>query len=54
MKKKEEKIPQPKRKPREGWEEAGKLMAANGDDMTEDLIAWRSFPNKFDEEEWIW
>ena len=47
-------VMRPIRKVREGWEEAAKRCHENGDDMTEELIEWRSFPNKFDEDEWEW
>jgi antitoxin MazE len=37
------------RRPREGWAESAKLMAANGDDI---LI--ETPPTEFDHEEWEW
>ena len=38
------------RHPREGWEEAAKLIAAEGGDE----LLLGDFPNEFDEDEWTW
>ena len=40
------------RMPREGWEEAARLMAAEEDD--EELKDWLDLPNSWDDEEWEW
>lgn len=39
-------------KPREGWEEAFKEMAENGDDVLGNFVAEESSP--WEEEEWEW
>jgi antitoxin MazE len=41
----------PARRPREGWEEQFKAMAANGDDrLLDDVVS----TTRFDEDEWEW
>jgi antitoxin MazE len=39
------------RQPREGWEEAFRAMAANGDDT---LLEGDTAPSRWDREEWEW
>ena len=41
----------PSRRPRQGWEDAFKIMAANGDDT---LIAPEIQATEWDNEEWEW
>jgi antitoxin MazE len=45
-------ISKPKRNPREGWEEASKLIAAEG--LSDEDREWLDFGNDFDAEEWEW
>lgn len=45
-------IIRPRRKPREGWDEAFQHMAERGDDRLLDGDA--PVPNKWDETEWEW
>ncbi|HET6992527.1 MAG TPA: AbrB/MazE/SpoVT family DNA-binding domain-containing protein [Bacteroidia bacterium] len=40
------------RKPRSGWDEAFKNSTP--EQKESDGLAWRTIPNKFDNEEWSW
>lgn len=42
----------PVRRPREGWAEASKALAASGDDGVDD--DWLAVSNAFDDAEWDW